>query len=59
MTLEVKTILVAIGRDSNPAALNVDKAGVLYNEKSNKILGRQEEMERTNVDHIYAVGDCL
>jgi len=51
--------LVAIGRDCNLASMHVDKAGVKFNEKSNKIVGRKEETERTNIDHIYAVGDIL
>jgi len=55
----VDTILVALGRDCNPASMHVDKAGVKFNEKSNKIVGRKEETERTNIDHIYAVGDIL
>jgi thioredoxin reductase (NADPH) len=57
--ITVDTILVAIGRDCNPAGIMVDKAGVKYNQQSNKIIGRKEEKERTNIDHIYAVGDIL
>lgn len=30
-----------------------------FNDKSNKILGRNGEPERTSVDHIYAVGDIV
>lgn len=51
--------MVAIGRDCDPSGMNVEKAGVKYNPKSNKIIGRAEEKERTNVDHIYAVGDIV
>ena len=58
-TIVVDTILVAIGRDSDIKSLQVDKAGVKYNVRSNKILGRPNEKERTNVDHIYAVGDIV
>lgn len=58
-TVEVNTILVAIGRESAPAKAGLDKAGVNYNTSSLKIVGRSDEKERTNVDHIYAVGDCL
>jgi pyruvate/2-oxoglutarate dehydrogenase complex dihydrolipoamide dehydrogenase (E3) component len=58
-TIEVDTILVAIGRDANPASLGVGNAGVDFNVKSNKITGRPNEVERTNVDHIYAVGDVV
>ena len=58
-TLEVDTVLVAIGRDANPSSLGVDKAGIEFNPKSNKIKGRPAEVERTNDDHIYAVGDVV
>lgn len=58
-TVTVDTILVAIGRDCNPKGMQVEKAGVQFNERTNKIIGRSEEKERTNVDHIYAVGDIL
>ena len=34
-------------------------AGVNYNLKSNKIIGRSNEKERTNIDNIYAVGDIV
>lgn len=33
--------------------------GVDFNERSGKIVGREGEKERTNVDNIYAVGDIL
>ena len=57
--LTVDTILVAIGRDCNPKSLNVEAAGVKFNAKSSKIIGRYGEPERTSVDHIYAVGDIV
>ena len=57
--LTVDTILVAIGRDCNPKSLNVEAAGVKFNTKSSKIIGRNGEPERTSVDHIYAVGDIV
>jgi pyruvate/2-oxoglutarate dehydrogenase complex dihydrolipoamide dehydrogenase (E3) component len=57
--LTVDTILVAIGRDCNPKSLNVEAAGVKFNAKSSKIIGRNGEPERTSVDHIYAVGDIV
>jgi pyruvate/2-oxoglutarate dehydrogenase complex dihydrolipoamide dehydrogenase (E3) component len=59
VSITVDTILVAIGRDCDPAGMNVDNAGVKYGLKSRKILGRAEEPERTSVDHIYAVGDIV
>ena len=57
--LTVDTVLVAIGRDPDPAGLNVSGAGVEFDERSGKIKGRESEPERTNVDHIYAVGDTV
>ena len=57
--LTVDTILVAIGRDCNPKSLNVEAAGVKFNAKSSKIIGRNGEPERTSVDHIYSVGDIV
>jgi thioredoxin reductase (NADPH) len=57
--VKVDTVLVAIGRDPDPAGLNVSGAGVKAHDRSGKIVGRDGEPERTNVDHIYAVGDVL
>jgi len=57
-TVEVNTILVAIGRDAQPGKLGLDNAGIAI-AKSKKVQGRVGEIERTNVDHIYAVGDVL
>lgn len=53
------TVLVAIGRDPNPASFSAQNAGIEIEERSKKIVGRKEEPERTSVDHIYAVGDCV
>ena len=53
------TILLAIGRDCDPLGMKIENAGVKYNTRSNKIMGRPNEKERTNVDHIYAVGDIV
>ena len=58
-TVQVNTILIAIGRDSQPEKLKLQNAGVEYDPNSLKIVGRSDERERTSVDHIYAVGDCL
>lgn len=55
----VDTIMVAIGRDCDPTGMKVENAGVKFNPKSNKIIGRPNEKERSNVDHIYAVGDIV
>jgi len=58
-TLEVDTVLVAIGRDPNPSAFGAQAAGINFDERSGKVIGRDSETERTNLDHVYAVGDCL
>lgn len=58
-TLEVDTVLTAIGRDPDPASFGAANAGIDFDERSGKIKGRSGEAERTNVDHIYAVGDCV
>lgn len=58
-TLEVNTILMAIGRDPNPESFRADLAGLALNKSSRKLIGRAEEIERTNVDHIYGVGDIV
>lgn len=38
--------------------MKVQNAGVVV-APSNKVQGRKDEPERTNVDHIYAIGDVL
>lgn len=51
------TVLFAIGRRALTKELNLEKAGVKVVEGgSDKI---DTENERTNVPHIYAVGDVL
>ena len=56
--IEVDTVLVAIGRDTIPAAFGADKTGIKVSD-SGKIIGLATERERTSIDHIYAVGDCV
>ena len=50
---------MAIGRDANPTSFGADKANIKIHSNSKKIVGRPEEIERTNHDHIYAVGDVV
>ena len=54
-TVNVNTILVAIGRDPRPDAYS----GIGIDLKNGKIVGRKNEPERTSIDHIYAVGDAV
>ena len=56
--VSVDTLLVAIGRDVNPQQFGAAKASIEV-DQSGKIVGREAEPERTNIDHIYAVGDCV
>ena len=50
---------MAIGRDPNPLSFGSQNASLKIHEGSHKLIGRAEEPERTNIDHIYAVGDVL
>jgi len=49
----VEKALISVGRVSNSENLNLEAAGVLLNDKGNI----DDEHTRTNVSHIYAVGD--
>jgi dihydrolipoamide dehydrogenase len=49
-------ILVAVGRRPNGASLNAEAAGVAVDERG--FIGADEQM-RTNVGHIFAVGDIV
>jgi dihydrolipoamide dehydrogenase len=47
-------VLVSVGRRPNSAGLGLDKAGVNVTEKGNIPIDKKR---RTNVPHIYAIGD--
>jgi dihydrolipoamide dehydrogenase len=49
-------VLVSIGRSPNGSLLDADKAGVHVNEDSFIEIDKQM---KTNVDHIYAIGDIV
>ncbi|XP_060036247.1 thioredoxin reductase 3 isoform X1 [Erinaceus europaeus] len=51
------TVLLAIGRDSCTKKIGLEKIGVKTDEKSGKI--PVDDMEQTNVSHVYAIGDVL
>ena len=53
---EYDTVLMAVGRDVTSGQMGLDKAGVAVNPKSGKI---PTVAERTNVEHIYAIGDVI
>lgn len=48
-------VIVAIGREPNIEGLDVEKAGVKFNENGRGI--QVDGHMRTNVEHIYAIGD--
>jgi len=50
------TVLWAIGRTAVTAGMGLDSTGIKISEQHKIIV---DEFERTNVPHIYAVGDCI
>jgi len=50
------TVLWAIGRNAETTAIGLDKAGVHVDKATGKL---ETVNERTNVPHIYAIGDVL
>ncbi|MEI9995219.1 MAG: glutathione-disulfide reductase [Rhizomicrobium sp.] len=52
--IECDQIMLAIGRAPNTEALHVDKAGVELGKRGEVLVDRYS---RTNVEHIYAIGD--
>lgn len=49
-------VLVAVGRSPNGGKIAADKAGVSVDERGFIAVDKQQ---RTNVDHIYAIGDVV
>jgi mercuric reductase len=54
-TLEAEKLLIATGRPPNTSSLALDKAGVAMGKGG--AISIDDHM-RTNVEHIYAAGDC-
>ncbi len=54
--LKFKQILLSVGRKPNGGEINADKAGVEVDEKGFIHVNKQL---RTNVEHIYAIGDVI
>lgn len=48
-------VLVAIGREPNLDGMNIEKTGLILNERGRGI--SVDAQMRTNVEHIYAIGD--
>lgn len=55
-SMEVDTVIWAIGRQPETDRLNLDKCGVKTNEKKYVIA---DEYQNTNVDNIYSLGDVV
>jgi glutathione reductase (NADPH) len=53
-TVQTGAILFATGRTPNTAAMGLEKAGVLLNERGAVVV---DEYSRSSAKHIYAVGD--
>jgi dihydrolipoamide dehydrogenase len=49
-------VLVAVGRSPNGAAIGADRAGVIVDERG---FIRVDKQQRTNVPHIFAIGDIV
>lgn len=49
-------VLMAVGRAPNGKLIDADKAGVIVDERGFIAVDRQQ---KTNVDHIYAIGDIV
>jgi dihydrolipoamide dehydrogenase len=52
--IEADKLIIAVGRRPNTAGLNLEKSGVILDEKGFIKVDRQL---RTNVSHIFAIGD--
>jgi len=53
---EYDTVLLAVGRDVTTDQIGIEKTGVVVNPKSGKI---PTVNEKTNIGHIYAIGDVI
>eukprot|EP00762_Andalucia_godoyi_P006516 ANDGO_04979.mRNA.1 Thioredoxin reductase SEP1 len=51
------TVLAAVGRVPFTEGLQLNNAGVAFSEFSKHVI--VDEHEKTSVDHIYAIGDCI
>lgn len=51
-----KQVLVAVGRKPNGGAIDADKAGIKVDERG---FIQVDKQQRTNVTHIYAIGDVV
>jgi pyruvate/2-oxoglutarate dehydrogenase complex dihydrolipoamide dehydrogenase (E3) component len=52
-------VLFATGRSATTNLLNLSKIGLKTNPTNNKIITKKDEVEQTNIDNIYALGDVV
>ncbi|KAI3382640.1 hypothetical protein SNEBB_005383 [Seison nebaliae] len=53
---DFNTVIFAIGRDAVTKDIGLDKIGVKLNQKNDKIITNNE---KSSVDWVYAIGDCI
>jgi len=54
-SFEVEKVLIAVGRNTNTEQLKLENAGIIHDRGKIKVNDKME----TNVENIYAIGDCL
>ena len=55
-TVEAAQVLSSVGRSPNLDGLDIEKAGVILNEKG---FIKTDELFKTNVEGVFAIGDCI
>ncbi|HSW60256.1 MAG TPA: dihydrolipoyl dehydrogenase [bacterium] len=55
-TVEAAQVLSSVGRSPNLDGLDIEKAGVVLNEKG---FIKTDELFKTNVEGVFAIGDCI
>lgn len=55
LNLACDKVLVSVGRQPNTRGIGLEAAGVNYDKKGIKT----DETMKTNIDNIYAIGDCI
>ena len=57
--IKFDTVLFAVGRIANTEGLNLKKIGVNVNPKNGKIVTKKDELDKTSVGNIFALGDVV
>lgn len=55
-TVEAAQVLSSVGRSPNLDGLDIEKGGVVLNEKG---FIKTDELFKTNVEGVFAIGDCI